>query len=210
MTFTSFRAGLALLALLSIGRGALADDSVDPRFLAFLHSDAHRAAVVKIATDQAQGLPAPCAGARFRPVGDVDLFLPPQFDGGGRVTHGLWREQVLAEGCGTIELLNVFSLGDPSGTPKLLGGLPGTTRASLVLQKQGLPLAAHGLPASAAQCRDVRVVDTALSPDAPKDRISPWHETWTVLACDKAYPVSLRFTPGADGATIALDSPPHP
>ena len=209
MSSNSLRARVVLLMLLSFGRGARADDGVDPRFLTLLSSDAHRAAVLKVAAEQAQGLPAPCAGARYRPVGDVDFFLPPQFDGGGRVIHGLWREQVMAEGCGTIELLNVFSLADPSGEPKLLGGLPGTTRADLALQKRGLTLAARGLPEAAAQCRDVRVVDTALSPDAPQEHNAPWREVWTVLACDKAYPVSLLFTPSGDGATITLEASPH-
>ncbi|WP_189046410.1 hypothetical protein [Aliidongia dinghuensis] len=202
------RIALLLAGLLLLDQVAFADDAVDPRFVAFIKSDAHRAAVLKVAAAQAQGLPAPCAAARYRPAGDVDLYRPPQFDGGGRIIHGLWREQVLAEGCGTMELLNIFSLATASGEPELLGGLPGTTRADLVIQKQALPLAAKGLPPEAAQCRDVHVVDTVLAPDAPADRHMPWHETWTVLACDKAYPVPLNFTPSSDGATIALDTPP--
>ncbi|HEV2674306.1 MAG TPA: hypothetical protein VGV37_07165 [Aliidongia sp.] len=209
MSFISFRAAAVLLSLLSIGPFARADEGIDPRFLTLLKSDAHRAAVLKVATEQAQGLPTPCANTTYRPVGEVGFFLPPQFDGGGRLTHGLWREQVIAEGCGTIDLLNVFSLADPTGEPKLLGGLPGTTRADLALQREGLPLVMHGLPKEAAECRDVRAVDSALSPDAPKEMTAPWREVWTVLACDKAYPVPLRFTPGVNGATIALDVPPH-
>src|SRR5262249_53587463 len=100
----SLRLALLLLALLTFGQAAKADEAVDPRFLAFVRGDAHRAAVLKAATAQAQGLPVPCAGARYRPAGAVDLFLPPQFDGGGRIVHGVWREQVMQEGCGTIEL----------------------------------------------------------------------------------------------------------
>ena len=204
----STRTGLALLALLSITGGAGAQDAVDPRFVALLKSDAHRAAVIKVATDQAQGLPGACATAEYRPVGEIEFFRPPQLDGGGRLIHGLWREQVAVVGCGTIELLNVFSLAEPSGgDPKLLGGLPGTTRTDPVLQKEGLPIAARGLPDKAASCRDVRVVDTVLSPDAPKDRMAPWRESWTVLACNEAYAVPLRFTPTADGATIGIDAP---
>ena len=202
------RTGLALLVLLLAGRASWADEAVDPRFLALLKSDAHRAAVLKVATDQAKDLPGACAEAQYRPVGEIEFFLPPQLDGGGRVIHGLWREQVAAAGCGTIELLNVFSLAGPDGEPKLLGGLPGTTRADPVLQKEGLPIAVRGLPGKAASCRDVRVVDTALSPDASKDRTAPWRENWTVLACNEAYPVRLRFTPTADGATIGIDAPP--
>ncbi len=198
------------MVLLAAGRAARADDGVDPRFLAFIHGDAHQAAVLKTATEQAQGLPAPCATAQYRLAGDLALFLPPQFDGGGRITHGLWREQVLADGCGTVELLNIFSLATPSGEPKLLGGLPGTTRADLPLQRQALLIAVRGLPDKASLCHDMRVVDTALAPDAPKERTAPWRESWTVLACDEAYPVPLRFTPTADGATIELDAPPHP
>jgi hypothetical protein len=206
--FKSTRTGLALLALLSIHRAAGAQDAVDPRFVALLKSEAHRAAVIKVATDQAQGLPGACATAQYRPVGEIEFFRPPQLDGGGRLIHGLWREQVAAVGCGTIELLNVFSLAGLDGDPKLLGGLPGTTRTDPVLQKEGLPIAARGLPDKAASCRDVRVVDTVLAPDAPKDRMAPWHESWTVLACNEAYPVALRFTPTADGATIGIDAPP--
>jgi len=204
----SIRTGLALVAFLALGGTALASESVDPRFLALLNSDTHRAAIMKAATDQARELPGACAEARYRPVGEVELFRPPQLDGGGRVTHGLWREQVAAQGCGTIELLNVFSLASADGEPKLLGGLPGTTRADPVLQKEGLPIAVHGLPDKASSCRDVRVVDTVLSPDAPKERTAPWRESWTVLACNEAYQVPLRFTPTGDGATIGLDAPP--
>jgi hypothetical protein len=47
-----------------------------------------------------------------------------------------------------------------------------------------------------------------LSKDAPKERTAPWHEDWTVLACDEAYQIPLRFTPTADGATIGIDAPP--
>lgn len=196
-------AGLALFAT-----SAEAEDAVDPRFLALLKGDAYQAAVLKVATDQAAELPGACAKAQFRPVGQIEFFIPPQTDGGGRIVHGLWREQVGAVGCDTVVLLNVFSLADQSGEPKLLGGLPGTTRADPVLQKQGLPIAVHGLPAKAAACRDVRVVDTLLAPDAPKERTAPWHESWTVLACNEAYQIPLRFTPTGDGATIALDAPP--
>jgi hypothetical protein len=199
---------LALVLLSGLAPQAWADaPAVDPRLLAFLKSDAHRAAVLKVATDQSKELPGACASAEYRPVGTVDFFLPPQLDGGGRVIHGLWREQILAQGCGTVELLNVFSLAGPNGEPKLLGGLPGTTQADPVLQKNGLPIAAKGLPDRAAACRDVRVVDTELAPDAPKDRQAPWRETWVVLACNEAYQVPLRFTPTPDGATIALDAP---
>jgi len=202
----SIRSGLAFLALLSAT--AQAADAVDPNFLALLKSDAHRAAVLKLATAQAAELPGACPTAELRPVGEIEFFLPPQSDGAGRVVHGLWREQIAAVGCGTVDLLNVFSLAGPSGEPKLLGGLPGTTRADPVLQKEGLPIAVRGLPAAAATCRDARVVDTALAPDAPKDRGLEWKETWTVLACDKAYPIPLRFTPTAEGATIGVDAPP--
>jgi len=172
-----------------------------------LKSEAHQAAVMQVATDQAAGLPGACATARYRPVGEIQFFLPPQTDGAGRVVHGLWREQVAAAGCGTVVLLNVFSLAGPSGVPELLGGLPGTTRADPVLQKSGLPIAVRGLPAAAAGCHDIRVVDTLLSKDAPPDRMAPWHEDWTVLACDQAYQIPLRFTPTADGATIGIDAP---
>lgn len=197
-----------LLALLSAP--AQAADAVDPRFLALLKGDAYQAAVMKVATDQAAGLPGACATAQFHPVGEIEFFLPPETDGGGRIVHGLWREQVASAGCGTVVLLNVFSLADASGQPKLLGGLPGTTRADPVLQKEGLPIAVRGLPAKAGSCHDVRVVDTILASDASKDRTVPWHERWTVLACDEAYQVPLRFTPTADGATIAVDAPPPP
>jgi hypothetical protein len=206
----SWRAWVAGFILCVVGGVARADDGVDPRFLSFLHSDAHQAAVLKAATDQAQGLPTPCATAHYRPAGDLALFLPPQFDGGGRIIHGLWREQVLVDGCGTVELLNIFSFATASGEPKLLGGLPGTTRADLALQRQALPLAVRGLPDKASLCHDTRVVDTVLAPDAPTERTAPWRESWTVLACDEAYPVPLRFTPTADGATITIDAPPHP
>lgn len=206
MSFVPLRSGLALLVLLSVT--ARAEDAIDPRFLALLKSDGHRAAVLKVATDQAAGLPGACAMARLQPIGEIEFFLPPRTDGGGRIIHGLWREQLASVGCGTVVLLNVFSLAGPSGEPKLLGGLPGTTRADPMLQKEGLPIAVRGLPAKAAACRDIRVVDTALSSDAPKDRMTPWRENWTVLACDQAYQVPLRFTPTADGATIAVDETP--
>jgi len=208
MRCVPIRSVLASLALLSAG--AWAQDAIDPHFLALLKDGAYQAAVMKIATDQAAELPEACAGAQFRPVGEIEFFLPPQIDGGGRVVHGLWREQIASAGCGTVVLLNVFSLADTSGQPKLLGGLPGTTRADPVLQKEGLPIAVRGLPAKAGACHDVRVVDTVLSPDAPKDRAAPWHETWTVLACNEAYQIPLRFTPTADGATIGVDAPPQP
>jgi hypothetical protein len=188
----------------------------DPRFIEFLRSDGHRAAVLKAATEQAAGLPGGCPDARFR-IGEIGLFRPPQLDGGGRIVHGLWREQVMAEGCGTIELLNIFALARPGGDPQLLGGLPGTTRADLVLQRRALPIAvqgavqgtARGQAGEAAKCTNVRVVDTVLAADAPSDRMAPWRERWTVLACDEAHEVPLRFTPAADGATIEVEPPPH-
>jgi hypothetical protein len=204
----SFRSAAAILSLLSAGGTALAADPVDPHFLALLKSDAHQQAVMKIATEQQREVPGGCATAQYRPVGEIDFFSPPQVDGAGRIVHGLWREQIAAVGCGTVSLMNVFSLAGPTGEPKLLGGLPGTTRADPVLQKEGLPIAARGLPDPAASCRDVRVVDTVLAPDAPKDRMAPWHENWTVLACNVAYQVPMIFTPTADGATIAVDAPP--
>lgn len=208
MIFVSIRSGFALLALVSFA--ARAADAVDPQFLALLKSEAHQAAVMKVATDQAGELPGACPTAEFRPAGAIEFFRPPQVDGGGRIIHGLWREQIAAAGCGTVELLNVFALAGPSGVPQLLGGLPGTTRADPVLQKEGLPVAVRGLPAAAAPCHDARVVDTVLAPDAPKDATLPWHETWTVLACNQAYQIPLRFTPTADGATIGVDAPPSP
>ena len=208
MAIFSWRACLALAMLLTAGAAARADDGIDPRFLSFVRSQAYQAAVIKAATEQEQGLPGACAAARYRPTGDVAFFAPPQFDGGNRIVHGLWREQVEAEGCGTVVLLNIFSLATESGEPKLLGGLPGTTRADLPLQRQALLIAIRGVPDKASLCHDVRVVDTALAPDAPTGRTAPWSETWTVLACDEAYPVPLRFTPSADGATIKVDQPP--
>jgi hypothetical protein len=206
--FFPIRTGFVLAIFLSTA--AQAADTVDPHLLDLLKSEAHQAAVMKVAHDQAGELPGACAAARYQPVGEIEFFLPPQVDGGGRIVHGLWREQIASAGCGTVVLLNVFSLADPSGEPKLLGGLPGTTRADPVLQKSGLPIAVRGLPAKAGDCHDSRVVDTQLSRDAPKDRMASWHEDWTVLACNEAYQIPLRFTPTADGATIGIDAPPPP
>jgi hypothetical protein len=132
---------------------------------------------------------------------------PITFDAQGTPTSGIWKHTIFATGCGKSRTLNLFYVPDGSGNVQRIPGVPGSSGADLILQRDSITFVRAGVaPHIALDCGDVRLSDTEyLGPEGdplPGAEDRPWREYWTVNGCGIAVRVTMHFIPDATGTTI--------
>lgn len=174
-----------------------------------LASQKHRAAVQQAALDSFKVFDA-CASAEARPTGTVRLQRPLSFDEAGNVRSGAVIEEVMVTGCGRAHRANVVTaMRGEEGRPPVFPGIPGDSRADLVLQRDTLRFTRSLAQTPDPDCQWVRVVDTRIDARVAWDA-SGWGEIWTTDACGTRTDYAIRFAPGggSDGGTVFTVSVP--
>lgn len=177
-----------------------------------------RLAVAKIMTDARLG--RLCMGnERLAPIRLTGLdgpYEPFSFPAGAaHPSEGLFRVRFEVKDCLGPRTYNAVFVARSYAPPKMDHGDPGNTLADPIVAVDLKPMliaqAALGVP-KGANCRDVRVVDTAVSEAPRKESLSGggefeyWKETWDVSACGKGLPLSIAFTrhPARPGTTFEI------
>jgi hypothetical protein len=151
--------------------------------------------------------------ARFgTSLGAFDIAQPLQIAAGASPTGGAWHQAVTTQGCGDEVTLNFYFFANLDGRVSTVVGVPGTTRADLVQQRDARTYALLALAPSAAGCGHFETLSTRFEgygsklppvadpgPDAP---FRPWWESWTLQGCGKRYEVPLNFMPNRLGTQI--------
>lgn len=128
----------------------------------------------------------------------------------GYPVAGTWKQSFPVSGCGNDTVINIFFSGQPTGKIVSLTGVPGTTHADPVLQRDAYRYVAIAAQRLAAGCAALHVRDTRYGGPAVPTRPpvggsavgQPWEETWFVAACGQVIAVPVTFVPDATGTTI--------
>jgi hypothetical protein len=137
-------------------------------------------------------------------------FIEPiTFDAHGTPLSGTWKHTIAVTGCGKSRTLNLFYTPDGTGLVLRRPGVPGSSAADIVLQRDSIPFVRAGVaPQMALDCPDVRLSDTEyLGPEGdplPGANAKPWKEYWTVNGCGIAARVTMHFIPDATGTGISV------
>jgi hypothetical protein len=200
--------GVGLLLSLVVA-GAVAADPIPmpPELAKFLSSpDEGRMIGANALRDWNLVVPG-CGNPRLKST-NVVVQVQPEFDAAGKPTSGKWQVLAHLEGCGQSRQLNLFYAFASNGQMVRVSGLPGTTRADLVLQKDGLTYAAIGMgklvPSTCKDFKDFKYLDTAFEAPGPS---RSWTEKWTVRACGVDGIVRMQFAPKPDatGTSISVN-----
>jgi hypothetical protein len=141
---------------------------------------------------------------------NVLIDQEPNFDAQGNPISGQWRVLTWIEGCGEERIVNLQYWFPPDGKLATTLLLPGTTIASLTLQRDAIFYAKLGMAVIAPRdCKEAPVINTQFKgwdsgelPDAKGAVRRPWTEEWTVRLCGVTGVVPMHFVPDATGTTI--------
>jgi hypothetical protein len=184
---------------------------IDSQTAQFFKSRFNRDAVEERIRIYSRSMPGRCTQLQFSDKFTVFIFTPLKFSPDGRaLVSGAWKEQVPVQACGIEKLYNIITTVRVDGALIRDAGLLGTTRASLVLQRDAVFYAA-GLARTKAPagCQMLDIADTQFvkfegAAQAPPARdMRAWHENWTVQTCNVQTAVMMTFTPDATGTRIA-------
>lgn len=142
----------------------------------------------------------------------VTVIKPVSFGADGFPNAGSWRQRFPVSGCGNDTMLNLFFFAGGDEKINTVIGLPGTTAADLVLQRDGPMYAYVGAKLVAKDCKVFDVKNTKFEgfglskpplPDpGPGKPRRPWRETWTVIGCGHTINVPMDFVPDEKGTQI--------
>jgi hypothetical protein len=198
---------LAVILLAPVAGAWAEEPDATASFAAMLRSTQHRNTVLETARQGTIWVNDPCPSATFTPLDQYAVYQPVRVGRGGKPTAGAWRESVKVEGCGVSRILNVFTAVHSAGDLVSVAGLPGTTRADPLLQRDSMPIVTPAVKGRPAGCQQLYVADTRFiategeaGPVGSARRV-PWREEWTFVTCDKRSVVTVHFTPTPDGGT---------
>jgi hypothetical protein len=130
----------------------------------------------------------------------------------GFPNSGLWKQTFPVSGCGNDTILNFYFSAGSDEKINTIVGMPGTTRADTLLQRDAFTYANIGATTTARSCRIFVVKNTQFDafglrnpplPDpGPEQRLRPWRETWTLTGCGRTFDVPLDFVPDQTGTQI--------
>lgn len=197
-----------------------------PQFQPYLNSPEYVQMIVAKVLAVERALKAGCDNPK--PLGHqpINMLQMPTFIGsGGAPTSGAWTERIEVDRCGKHVFENVL-VTFVNGSPKLTGLLPGTTRATPILQRDALTQAyitasvkqSAAERAGASLCADK--TSTFVSETRFEKQLEPmkfdgsgksiagkWDETWMVQMCGRDIPVVMHFVADGKGGTIFNSSP---
>jgi hypothetical protein len=142
----------------------------------------------------------------------VTVMRPISFGEDGFPNAGIWKQTFPVSGCGNDTILNFYFSAGTDEKINTVIGQPGTTHASLTLQRDALPYVTIGARLVAKDCNIFDVKNTKFegyglanpsAPDpGPNNGFRPWWETWTVAGCDRTVDVPIDFKPDDKGTQI--------
>jgi hypothetical protein len=142
--------------------------------------------------------------------GGVHMFQPLVFGPDGTPRGGAWKIWAPVTGCGMTVVLNLFVSvrGDGRVLPTI--ALPGETHADPQLQIDAMRLVRTTTAGQVTGCANAAVVPLntrfeTFDPVIPGASRRPWHETWTMRACDRKLDVPVAFVPRGNQTDIAID-----
>ena len=212
-SFTRFNAilrSLVLPALLAVPMTASAQTVDQMKFKRFVDSPLHTELLARAITAIPKTIFSRCPALKSSPS-KLALAQSVEFGPDGVPNLGAWWEHLSVSGCGNDTVLNVFFVVAPDKTRiNTIVAFPGTTRASIALQKDALQFALLALEAketcSRAHIRNTRFGAFGLkvpAEDVAENAVSkPWWEVWTLAGCDKTFDVLMQFVPDATGTKI--------
>jgi hypothetical protein len=203
---------MRLLVLLSLPATGVAPARAQAanNFAAVIQDPGHRQAVLDAARQTPAWAQIACPAAAFNAAPEIAVYVPVRFNAAAAPIAGVWREGIVATGCGAAITLNVLTKITAPGILATGPLLPGGTIADPVLQNAAQAYAvraAGGLPAG---CADGYVADTEFAGyEGPADKslpageqAAPWREIWTMSLCGPSRRVMMHFAPGQPGVTI--------
>ncbi len=180
------------------GNGGTSPDNPTMAARAFLARPDQDAAMQAALRAQVARLGLDCPAIAFVPDETLVIASPaPAFDENGTLVRGLIRQRFLASGCpGRSPQFNIWVSAPGGGAPiATVAGFPGTTRASIALMRDAVPIVLGMAAAKAPGCRSLMVSDTHLPAAAPADATAPWTEQWLVTGCGRMIGLTVRFIP---------------
>jgi hypothetical protein len=146
------------------------------------------------------------------------MFIKPiAFAEGAGPTAGMWKQSFPVSGCGNDTTLNIYFTAE-GGQTRSVVGLPGTTQAELVLQRDALSTVSISAKLRIKDCNSLELTNTRFeefglkNPPTPDPgqgaRFRPWWETWTVKGCNQAADIRMNFVPDATGTAFSVVTTP--
>jgi hypothetical protein len=178
---------------------------------AFFNSDSYKGVIHKAFAAIPPAVFQICPGMVSN-SSSLGIIKPISFGADGAPNAGLWKQSFPVSGCGDDVILNFIFSANADGKINSAAALPGTTRANMTLQRDGLFYANIGAAVAVKDCKNFVVKNTKFegyglakpsTPDpGPNARFRPWWETWTMFGCNHAIDVPMDFTPDATGTNI--------
>jgi hypothetical protein len=209
------RAATAIGALASaafVAFAAAQEQSADvAKFQAFVRSsDAHKALISKALAALPPAVFSRCPNLVSQ-GSKITVLRQVSFGQNGLPSAGAWKEAFPVAGCGNDTTLNFFFSASKDGKISTFIGLPGTTIADPVLQKDAMTeaLAAAARPET-KDCKSLDVINTDYLKEAGApvegSKGPPRDELWTFNACTAKVQVTVHFTPDPTGTSITASS----
>jgi hypothetical protein len=199
--------GIFLAVLVS---GSAQAQAPDGKMQTFITSDFYKGLINRALDSLHPSVFQRCPALRS-PGSNITVLQPIIFAPDGYPKAGSWLQKFPVSGCGNDTVLNFYFSATPDEKVNTVIGLPGTTRADLVLQRDakiyaGVALAAHGCKGD-AQVKNTHlegfgVPNPPIADPGPGQRLRPWWETWTMIACGRTFEVPIDFVPSEKSTQI--------
>ncbi len=204
---------LALASLAVVNTDSFAQSApnqISPQFVAYIQTEPHVKALLDAIRERLSKTPGACQTGKFERDPTLAFILPIKYDAQGTPIEGAWKESINYIGCDSKTRFNLMTVISPDMGVKVAALLSGTTIATPRLQADSIMYAFMGTALLARGCKEKTVIDThfdSYTGDAVKDALNgpdsrPWHETWTVWACNQTIDVPISFTPDNRGTGI--------
>lgn len=140
------------------------------------------------------------------------IIKPVSFGQSGYPNGGAWKQTFPVSGCGNDTILNLYFFAGADEKVNTAIGIPGTTLADPILQRDAVQYANIGSSLAAKDCKLFLVKNTKFesfglsippTPDpGPSQRFRPWWETWTMVGCNRTFRTPMNFIPDAKGTRV--------
>lgn len=148
----------------------------------------------------------------------VTLLKSVEFGQDGIPSSGSWVNRFPVSGCGNDTTLNIFFTATADGPEvKSFIGLPGSTIASPVLQRDAMLSAVGAFATVEHDCKSVPIVKNThfggfgtksvpIAPPKAGEKLSAWWELWAMSGCGHVLDVPINFVTDATGTKFLVSS----
>ena len=183
----------------------------EEKFWKYLYSESNKLLAAKAMSSIPETVLQRCSGLTVK-GGQVLVLRQMSFGEDGIPKSGAWKQEYPVNGCADDMVLNLFFDVGADAKVNAMVGLPGSTRAGLVLQTDATRQVIFSVSAKAAQCPHVDIKNTRFEGyGLPEQKIPglggnapnpTWRETWTLIGCGRTFDVPLNFIPSEHGGTF--------